>query len=517
MRRALLAVARRGRCLLALAGCDADDVAVPGRAPKVDVDTPDAARRSRQQAGIEDCAPGRRRPVDGGLPGVTLPCLGGGPDVDLSTLRGPDGASTSGRPGAARAARRCRSSQAFYEQYGDQVPVLGIDYQDAAARRARIELAGEHRRDLPARSPTRGGDLERHDAVPAPIRGLPIIAFVDADGTVAHQESGGIDSERRARRPRRRAPRGPPVTAAPSSPTGCEPVRAGAAAITGHDLTRFMPPEDADPRRGAVLMLFGEATPRGADLLLTERAHHMRSHPGQVSFPGGSIDPGETAGRRPRCARPRRRPGSTRPASRSSASCPSCGCRRATSRSPRCSAGGASRAPVDVVDPDEVHAVYRVPIAELLDPTHRITVRHPAGWVGPGLPDRRRQATSSCGASPPASSPGCSTTSAGPRPWDDARRCATCRRLHAAGWSQPSRRPGPTPTSRSAAVNLLDWLLVGAGAGLRAVGLLAGLRHRRLRHRRAAARRARSASGWRRSRSATPTRRCWSRSARCSS
>ncbi|MEZ5096320.1 MAG: NUDIX domain-containing protein [Nocardioides sp.] len=29
-------------------------------------------------------------------------------------------------------------------------------------------------------------------------------------------------------------------------------------------------------------------------LLLTERAHHMRSHPGQVSFPGGSLDPGET-------------------------------------------------------------------------------------------------------------------------------------------------------------------------------------------------------------------------------
>ena len=37
-------------------------------------------------------------------------------------------------------------------------------------------------------------------------------------------------------------------------------------------------------------MLFGEG-PSGPDLLLTERAHDMRSHPGQVSFPGGSIDP----------------------------------------------------------------------------------------------------------------------------------------------------------------------------------------------------------------------------------
>ena len=38
-------------------------------------------------------------------------------------------------------------------------------------------------------------------------------------------------------------------------------------------------------------------------------------------------------------------------------------------------------------------------------------------------------------------------------------------------------------------MNLLDWLLVVAGAGLRAVGLLAGLRHRRVRHRGPAARR----------------------------
>ena len=54
-----------------------------------------------------------------------------------------------------------------------------------------------------------------------------------------------------------------------------------------------MPPEGSDARRGAVLMLFGEGE-HGGELLLTERAHHMRSHPGQVSFPGGSIDPGET-------------------------------------------------------------------------------------------------------------------------------------------------------------------------------------------------------------------------------
>ena len=38
-----------------------------------------------------------------------------------------------------------------------------------------------------------------------------------------------------------------------------------------------------------------------------------------------------------------------------------------------------------------MHDIHRVPISELLDPAHRISVRHPSGWLGPGFligPDR---------------------------------------------------------------------------------------------------------------------------------
>ena len=35
--------------------------------------------------------------------------------------------------------------------------------------------------------------------------------------------------------------------------------------------------------------------PEGTRVLLTERATHLRSHSGQVAFPGGKIDPGEDA------------------------------------------------------------------------------------------------------------------------------------------------------------------------------------------------------------------------------
>jgi hydroxyethylthiazole kinase-like uncharacterized protein yjeF len=51
------------------------------------------------------------------------------------------------------------------------------------------------------------------------------------------------------------------------------------------------PPPDG--RVGAVLVLL-EDTDDGPRLVLTRRRRDMRSHPGQVSFPGGRVDPGET-------------------------------------------------------------------------------------------------------------------------------------------------------------------------------------------------------------------------------
>jgi 8-oxo-dGTP pyrophosphatase MutT (NUDIX family) len=163
-------------------------------------------------------------------------------------------------------------------------------------------------------------------------------------------------------------------------PDWLEPVARAAREITPDDLTRFVPPEDAETRRGAVLMLFGAQR----DLLLTERAHDMRSHPGQVSFPGGKIDPGETP--REAALREAWEETGVRPDGvEVFAELPELWLPPSNFSVTPILGWWADESPVGVVDPAEVHAVYRVPLEELLDPAHRISVQHPSGWLGPGF------------------------------------------------------------------------------------------------------------------------------------
>lgn len=170
----------------------------------------------------------------------------------------------------------------------------------------------------------------------------------------------------------------------PALPEWLEPVRRGAAHITPDELTRFVPPDDADTREGAVLMLFGEG-PAGRDLLLTERAHDMRSHPGQVSFPGGSIDPDDPG---PEAAALREAQEETGLDPRGVdvfATLPQLWLPPSNFAVTPVLGWWREESAVSVVDPREVHAVLRVPLDELLDPQHRITVRHPSGWRGPAF------------------------------------------------------------------------------------------------------------------------------------
>ena len=174
---ALLAV------LMLLAGCD--EVPPPGKTD-VDVDTAEL-RQIKDEAHIEDCAPG---PGSGGLPQLTLPCLGGGPSVDLSTLRGPMVINTwSSNCGPCRT--EMPALQEFYAEYGDQVAVLGIDFLDVQPDAA-LALARDTGARYPSLADPGGLLLEQDDLRLA--NGNPQFLLLDADGEVAHQQAGGLDS-----------------------------------------------------------------------------------------------------------------------------------------------------------------------------------------------------------------------------------------------------------------------------------------------------------------------------------
>lgn len=176
--------------LVALTACGADTPAFVPAPPDVDVDTP-ALRQAKARIGMADCVPGTGEGrVDDGLPSLVLPCLGGGPEVDLATLRGPLVINLwQAFCGPCR--EEMPALQAFHEQYGAQVPVLGIDYNDVRPEAA-LELAEETGARYPSLADP-GGELTGRDGFPV-IRGLPTFVLVDAEGRVATVRAGGVDS-----------------------------------------------------------------------------------------------------------------------------------------------------------------------------------------------------------------------------------------------------------------------------------------------------------------------------------
>ena len=190
MRKALLAVLAlfMAVTLTACSGGDAGRIDV--RPPDVDVDTP-ALREVKARIGMQDCEPGTGEPVEGGLPELTLPCLGGGPDVELSSLRGPMVINLW-----QAFCEPCREEmpalEAFHQQYADRVAVVGVDFNDVHPDGA-LALAEETGATYPSIADP-GGELMAEDTFAIGRRGLPAFVFVDADGAVVGQHSGGVDS-----------------------------------------------------------------------------------------------------------------------------------------------------------------------------------------------------------------------------------------------------------------------------------------------------------------------------------
>ncbi|GGV70330.1 NUDIX hydrolase [Streptomyces griseoloalbus] len=182
---------------------------------------------------------------------------------------------------------------------------------------------------------------------------------------------------------------GPVTLSSKGLPDWLDPVVRAAETVAPKQLSRFLPPENGTGRQSAVLILFGEGE-RGPELLLMERASSLRSHAGQPSFPGGSLDleDGDPQGDGPLRAALREAEEETGldpsgvqlfgvlpklyiPVSGFVVT-PVLGWWRVPS-------------PVGVVDPNETARVFTVPVADLTHPDNRATAVHPSGHEGPAF------------------------------------------------------------------------------------------------------------------------------------
>lgn len=148
---------------------------------------------------------------------------------------------------------------------------------------------------------------------------------------------------------------------------------------------RFALPADGG-RDSAVLILVG-ADPHDdlGSVVLTERASTLRSHPGQVSFPGGAQDPDDD-GPVGAALREAHEEVGVDPASVEVLTVlPPLFLPVSDHVVTPVVGWWPQPGPVLARDPAEVARAVLAPVSHLVDPVNRFTVTHPSGYVGPGF------------------------------------------------------------------------------------------------------------------------------------
>lgn len=155
-----------------------------------------------------------------------------------------------------------------------------------------------------------------------------------------------------------------------------------ARSLRPEQLSRTVPPGGG--RESAVLVLFGEG-PRGPDVLLTERSRELRRHAGQAAFPGGALDPGDEDPVAAALREAVEETGLDPSGVDVLASLPALWVPPSGYLVVPVVAWWRVPCAVRAVDPHEVAAVVRAPLAGLSDPANRFRVRHPSGATGPAF------------------------------------------------------------------------------------------------------------------------------------
>lgn len=167
-----------------------------------------------------------------------------------------------------------------------------------------------------------------------------------------------------------------------------------APTITTDHLTDYVPPPERIWRHSAVLACFGQ-TNGEPDLVLVQRPTTMRTHAGQVAFPGGATDPGDDSPVATALREANEEVGLDPASVTVFGELPGLWLRASSFIAVPVLAWWHSPHPL-VGEEAECEAVARIPLRTLADPENRWTVSHSSGYQAPAFdvadpldPDRR--------------------------------------------------------------------------------------------------------------------------------
>jgi 8-oxo-dGTP pyrophosphatase MutT (NUDIX family) len=137
-------------------------------------------------------------------------------------------------------------------------------------------------------------------------------------------------------------------------------------------------------RQAAVLILIGDSA-NGPEIMFVERAATLRTHAGQIAFPGGAHDPDDVDLADTALREAAEETGLDRTGVHVLGALPPVHVAVSGFDVTGVVAWWQRRSPVSAADVQEVASVWMVAVGDLVDPLHRAQVRHPSGYTGPAF------------------------------------------------------------------------------------------------------------------------------------